>query len=142
MPTMLTHILVHPDRIARWEEILRILVARTHAEEPSVQRYEYWRGQEAGRYYALLSYPDASGFYAHQGSEYHDEYLADFEAMFADIRMEWVDPVANGGSGLAPTEADPLPDDAPERHRRQVPLYPIAKAEWWAAARAEGGGGQ
>lgn len=135
MPTLLTHIRVKPEAIPRWEEILRVLVRRTHAEEPSVLRYEYWRGEEAGRYYALLSYPTSAAFYAHQGSDYHDDYMDDFATMFADMRMEWIDPVTDGGSGLPATADDPLPADTPEKIRDQLALYPILIAQWWAAAR-------
>lgn len=134
MPTLLTHILVKPEAIGRWETILRDLVCRTHAEEPAVIRYEYWRGADAGRYYALLSYPAAVDFYAHQASDYHDAYMADFEAMFADVRIEWIDPVADGGSGLPGTRNDPLPDGTPTKIADQRALYPILVAQWWGEA--------
>lgn len=136
MPTLLTHIVVNANAIPRWEEIMRVLVRRTHGEEPSVIRYEYWRGAEAGRYYALLAYPTAGDFYAHQGSEYHDEYLDDFATMFAEMRLEWVDPVQDGGSPLPPTEDDPLPAETSTKIADQRALYPILIAQWWAAARA------
>ena len=135
MPTLLTHILVKPEAIPRWEKILADLVARTEADEPERLRYEYWRGDKPGAYYALLSYPTAYAFYRHQGSETHDKYLDDFTKMFADIRFEWIDPVARGGSGLPATENDPLPPEAPEKIRAQVGLYPILISEWWKAAR-------
>lgn len=135
MPTLLTHILVKPDAVPRWEDILRVLVRRTHAEEPAMRRYEYWRGAEPGRYYALLSYPTAADFYAHQASDYHDDYLDDFATMFAEMRLEWIDPVGNGGSGLPATRDDPLPVDTPAKIADQRDLYPILVADWWAAMR-------
>ncbi|MFS0737486.1 antibiotic biosynthesis monooxygenase family protein [Sphingomonas sp. 1P06PA] len=135
MPTLLTHIEVKPDAIARWEEILQLMVQHTHGDEPDMLRYEYWRGEERGKYYALLAYPTAAAFYAHQGSDYHDEFLDDFTDMFAAMRMEWVDPVTGGGSGLPPTENDPLPADTPQKIRDQLAIYPILVADWWHGVR-------
>lgn len=138
MPTLLTHILVKPECVERWEEILHVLVERTHSTEPDCIRYEYWRGQEPGRYYALLSYPTAVSFYEHQGSEHHDEFLDDFATMFAEMRLEWVDPIEDGGSGLPPTLDDRLPAGTPEKVASQAAIYPIEVAEWWVARKAGG----
>lgn len=135
MPTLLTHILVKSDAIPRWESILRVLVRRTHSEEPSVIRYEYWRGAEAGRYYALLAYPTAVDFYTHQASDYHDDYLDDFATMFSEMWLEWLDPIQEGGSSLPVTVDDPMPTGTPTKIAEQRALYPILIAEWWAAAR-------
>lgn len=134
MPTLLTHILVKPHAQERWEEILRDMVRHTHAEEPGCLRYEYWRGQEPGRYYAFLSFGDVEAFYAHQASEYHDHYLDDFADMFSDMRLEWIDPVTDGGSGLPRTLSAVLNDDAPTKLRAQLALYPILVAQWWRDA--------
>lgn len=138
MPTLLTHIHVHETEIGRWEEVLRLMVAHTHQSEPDRLRYEYWRGAEPGRYYALLSYPTAHAFYAHQASSYHDAFLDDFARMFSEMRLEWVDPVESGGSGLPSTRDDPLPADTPEKIRDQLALYPILIPDWWGDARLHG----
>ncbi|HEX7781625.1 MAG TPA: antibiotic biosynthesis monooxygenase [Sphingobium sp.] len=136
MPTLLTHIGVHDAEIARWEEVLRLMTAHTNRSEPDRLRYEYWRGAERGRYYALLSYPTSQAFYAHQASSYHDAFLDDFARMFSDMRLEWIDPVQGGGSGLPPTTDDPLPATTPGKIRDQLALYPILIADWWEEARA------
>ena len=135
MPTLLTHIQVKTNCIPRWEEILRVLVQRTRAEEVgSCLRYEYWRGEEPGHYYALLSFASSTAFYEHQASDYHEEFVDDFQTMFEHMRLEWVDPVENGGSDLQSTRNDAIDSNASESVRAQVALYPIKIAEWWAAA--------
>src|SRR4051812_43894501 len=43
MATFLAHITVKPGREADFEAIVVALAGTTHASEPGVRRYEYWR---------------------------------------------------------------------------------------------------
>ena len=68
MPTLLVRMQVKAGMAARYEEILRALVADTEANEPGCLRYEYWRGAEPNAYYCLLSFENTQAFYLHQSS--------------------------------------------------------------------------
>ncbi len=129
MTTLLTHIWIKPGKEEKWEGILKTMASATHEHEEGVVRYEYWKGQEPNFWYCLLSFRDKEAFYHHQMSEHHE--TQDFADVIADIRLEYVDPVQGGGSGLARTEDPPLPDDATDDQRTAQERYPISIADWW-----------
>ena len=56
MATLLAHITIQPGKEAKWEAIMRDMVAQTFGTEDGVIRYEYWKGQEPLSYYCLLSF--------------------------------------------------------------------------------------
>jgi quinol monooxygenase YgiN len=131
MVTLLAHIKVKPGRAHRFEEILRDMVAQTKASEPDCLRYEYWRGAEENFYYCLLSFTSKIDFYNHQNSDYHEGYLEEFGACFADLRLEYIDPVADGGSGLGATHDPALPADASDLLRSAAEKFRITIQPWW-----------
>lgn len=135
MPTLLVRMQVKAGKAARYEEILRALVADTEAHEPGCLRYEYWRGAEPDSYYCLLSFRDTHSFYVHQSSEYHEHYLPELFEMFDGFSIEYVDPIERGGSGLPPTQDVPLAPDVSVRMKEAAAKYPIAVQQWWAALR-------
>lgn len=134
MATLLAHIAVQPGHEARFEAAARRLHAATHTSETAVRRYEYWRAQEPGRYYALLAFDDYRGFLAHQSSPHHEAELAELGAVIADIRLEWLDPVS-GASPLPATLHQSPAADAGEVARRYAETMPAVIAGWWAALR-------
>ena len=103
MATLLAHIRVQPGMEARFEEIAAEMHRASHARDRGLVRYEYWRGAEPGTYYALESFDDFLGFVEHQSSDHHEDATPGFREVFADIRLEWVDPI-QGSSPLVPTE--------------------------------------
>ncbi|MBL0115761.1 MAG: hypothetical protein IPP45_10220 [Sphingomonadales bacterium] len=105
------------------------MVAQTFANETSVTRYEYWKGQEENAYYCLLSFADKWAFYRHQMSPHHEGH--DFADVLADIRLEYVDPVKGAGGGLARTEDLPLPPDADDDLRTAQMRFPLSIPTWW-----------
>ena len=135
MATLLAHISVVPGKEASFERIAAELYRHTHADEAAVRRYEYWRGAEPGTYYCLESFPDLLGFIAHQSSDHHEAAGTQFAGMFASLRLEWVDPLAQA-SPLAATNPAELPADASELARRYHAQYGSVLAEWWLALRA------
>lgn len=131
MPTLLVHMQIKPEHIVRFEEILRDLVLETERHEKDCLRYEYWRGTEVGQYYCLLAFPSSVAFYEHQASPYHDKYAPEFGPMFASFRIEYVDPLSGGGSGLPRASAEPLSAGAEARLRDAEQKYPIDLQAWW-----------
>ena len=130
MTTLLAHIRIKPGKEAKWEAIMRDMVAQTAASETGVRRYEYWKAQEPNAYYCLLSFDDKWAFYAHQMSEHHEGH--DFGDVLAGIELEYLDPVKGAGGGL-PTTLDPaLPDDASEAMRTAQARFPLAIPAWWS----------
>ncbi len=130
MTTLLAHIRINPGKEAKWEAIIADMVAQTFATEPGVRRYEYWKGQEPNSYYCLLSFADKWAFYEHQMSEHHEGH--DFGDVLETIRLEYVDPVAGSGGGLAPTLDPPLPGDANTAMRTAQERFPLAIPAWWS----------
>jgi quinol monooxygenase YgiN len=131
MITLLVHIRVHEGKAARFEEILADMVAQTKASEPDCLAYEYYRGAEPNSYYCRLAFASKIAFYNHQNSTYHEGYLAEFAACFAALKLEYIDPVAAGGSGLDPTNNPALPADATGPLRDAETKYPIDIPNWW-----------
>ncbi len=134
MATLLVHITVHAGAEAKFETLIAALYTTTHADEPSVVRYEYWRGSEPRTYYSLISYADFDGFIAHQTSDHHEEASTLLREMVESIRLEWVDPVSHasplpltdGSSTSAPV------DDLTARYRER---FAAEIATWWLPLR-------
>jgi quinol monooxygenase YgiN len=134
MATLLAHITVRPGCEERFEAIARALHERTHADESGVRRYEYWRGAEAGTYYALLSFDDHRTFVAHQTSAHHEAASPQIGEVTERVRLEWVDPVAGAGP-LPPTEMQPAAEGADELTVAYTDRFAAEVAEWWRALR-------
>jgi quinol monooxygenase YgiN len=134
MATLLAHITVKPRAEARFEAIARELFERTHAEEPNVLRYEYWRGADERTYYSLLSFPDHRGFIVHQTSDHHEVASPLIGAVVESIRLEWVDPIAGAGD-LPPTDVQSAPEGADELTAKYAEQYAAKVADWWLALR-------
>ena len=134
MVTLLAHIKIKPDQARRYEELQRQMVATTKDEEGCL-RYEFWRGEAPNSYYGLLSFTDSTAFYQHQASPHHDGFTGDFVECCEGLRLEFLDPLEGGGSGLSPTIALPLPADADAATRGMAERFAVAPAVWWAALR-------
>jgi quinol monooxygenase YgiN len=129
--TILAHITVHPGAEQRFEELTCELWAVTHATEPDVRRYEYWRSAEPRTYYTLLAFADYHAFLAHQASDHHEAAGQELGLLIESLRLEWIDPVP-GASALPATAAQPLPDDADDRVRLYAGLFAPEIARWWS----------
>lgn len=138
MATLLAHIRVRPGAEKRFEQIARELHDATHACEPDVRRYEYWRGAEPGTYYALESFGDFAGFLAHEASPHHLGALPALREVLQDVRLEWVDPIV-GASPLAPTYLTP-PPDATDREEEYSERYGAEVQDWWLPLRTAADG--
>ena len=132
MATILAHIQLHPGKEEAFEAITRELFTETHATEAAVRHYDYWRAQTPGLYYCLLAVEDHPAFIAHQASDHHEEASPKLGELIADIRLEWVDPVA-GASKLDASRAAPLPEGASKLEERMARFFPVDVAEWWPA---------
>ena len=130
MATMIAHITVKPDKEAEWEAICRTLHAATHAEEPGVVRYEYWRGSEPRSYYAILSFVDHRAFIVHQASDHHEDASPQIRDCLETFRLEFVDPVG-GASEFPPTEHQSAPDGANDLTRKYTDRFAAQVADWW-----------
>jgi quinol monooxygenase YgiN len=128
--TLLAHIRIKPGKEEKWEAIMADMARETFATEEGVLRYEYWKGQDENSYYCLLSFSDKWAFYHHQMSDHHESH--DFGDVLADIRLEYLDPVEAGGSGLPRTLDPPLAPDATEAMQTAQARFPIQVAPWWA----------
>lgn len=134
MATLLAHITVRSGSEGRFEQIARELYERTHADEPDVVRYEYWRGADERTYYSLLSFTDHRAFIVHQTSDHHETASPRIGEVVEAIRLEWVDPIA-GASGLASTESQPPADGADELTVTYADRYAAQVADWWRSLR-------
>ena len=130
MATFLAHIRVHAGREAEFERTAAALWAETHAHEPNVRRYEYWRGASESTYYTLGSWADYPGFIAHQVSDHHTGAGSPLRELIAEMRLEWVDPLPDA-SGLNPTEMSTAPDDATELAASYYRRQPAEIQHWW-----------
>lgn len=131
MATILAHITVHPGAEQRFEELARELWSATHATEPGIRRYEYWRAAEPRTYYTLLAFANYHAFLAHQASDHHEAAGAELGLLIESLRLEWIDPVS-GASALPATAAQLLPDDADDRVRLYAVLFAPEIAPWWS----------
>jgi len=134
MATLLAHITVKPGSEEAFEEIARTMYERTHADEPDVRRYEYWRGADPRTYYTLLSFDDHRALIVHQTSDHHETASPSIGEAVESIRLEWVDPIADA-SPLTATEMQPAPDDADELTVAYTDRFAAEVADWWLAQR-------
>lgn len=139
MATLLAHITVKAGEEHRFESLVRGLYETTHATEPGVLRYEYWRGAEAGTYYSLLSYTDFDSFITHQTSAHHEGAAPQLRELVESIRLEWVDPVTGAGplpttdgTSYSSSSSSGTVDDLTITYRRR---FAVQVAEWWLALR-------
>jgi quinol monooxygenase YgiN len=128
MATLLCHIEINPGKEQEFEEVMKEMYRRTHAEEPNCVRYEYYRGAKPNMYYSLLSFTGRFAFLQHQVSDYHEGY--DFAAMIKSLEMEWIDPVGDA-SPLIPTESGALPDTVDDVIKTAAETFVITVQEWW-----------
>ncbi|MFN3258277.1 MAG: putative quinol monooxygenase [Ilumatobacter sp.] len=134
MATMLAHVTIKSGMEERWETICRRLYAATHASEPAMRRYEYWRGSAPRSYYVHLSFDDHRAFIVHQVSDHHETESPHIGQCLESFRLEFVDPVS-GASDLAPTDAQDAPADADELTRSYTERFAAQVADWWLALR-------
>ena len=134
MATLLVHITVHAGAEAKFEALIAELYTTTHADEPGVVRYEYWRGSDPRSYYTLISYDDFDGFIAHQTSDHHEEASPRLREMVESIRLEWVDPVSNA-SPLPPTDGSSSTSPVDDLTARDRERFAADIATWWLPLR-------
>lgn len=134
--TILAHISVVEGKETAFESIARGLFDASHANDDGLLRYEYWRGEEPGSYYALLSFRDFAAFIAHQTSDHHESASSELAAVVRAIRLEWVDPV-NGASNLPATQPQSLDGDLGELTRVYARRFAVREAKWWEGVRGE-----
>jgi quinol monooxygenase YgiN len=135
MATILAHLTVKPGREHLFEAIAAELYRATHASETRVRRYEYWRGEQPGTYYTLLSFVDEEGFLEHQTSDHHETAGPRLNDVIARIRLEWIDPMQSA-SPLNPTNRQPLKPKASALWSMYHERYAAKVQEWWSPMRA------
>lgn len=128
MATLLCHIQINEGKEREFEAVMQEMYRRTHAEEPSCVRYEYFRAARPNTYYCLLSFADYLAFLQHQVSDYHEGF--DFASMISSLEMEWVDPVA-GAAPLIPTRSGVLTENTKDAIRSAAETYPVEVQSWW-----------
>ena len=74
MATLLSFIRVKPGKEQYYEDIQAELYDATWKLEPGCRRYEFFRGEKRGEYYALLSFDDFQAFLIHQSSDHHEDF--------------------------------------------------------------------
>lgn len=134
MATLLAHIRVKPGTEAQFEEIARRLYPTTHATEPHMRRYEYWRASEDRLYYCAMSFDDFQSFIVHQTSDHHEVASPELGQCIESIRLEWVDPIA-GASDLEATEHHDAAADADELTKKYTDRFAAEVADWWLPLR-------
>jgi quinol monooxygenase YgiN len=135
MATILAHLTVKPGREQHFEAIAAELYRATHANETRVRRYEYWRGEQPGTYYTLLSFVDEEGFLEHQTSDHHESAGPRLNDVIARIRLEWIDPLQSA-SPLRPTNRQPLKPKASALWAAYHERYAAKVQDWWSPMRA------
>ncbi len=134
MATLLAHITVRAGAERQFEEIVRTLYERTHALEPAVLRYEYWRGARPRTYYTLLSFDDHRAFITHQTSDHHETASPALGQVIESLRLEWLDPIA-GASPLPATEMQRPLEGAADIVVVYTDRFAAAVAQWWLTLR-------
>jgi len=134
MATILAHLKIKAGSEAHFEAIAAELHDGTHATETKVQRYEYWRGEEPGTYYTLLSFDDHQAFIEHQVSDHHEAASPKLGDVCESIRLEWVDPIQTSSS-LPSTNAQPAPEGADPLTLKYTDSYAAKVADWWLSLR-------
>ena len=131
---MLAHITVMPGTEETWEAICRRIHAATHATEPRMLRYEYWRGQEPRTYYCSLAFEDHQAFIVHQVSDHHEDESPRIRDCIESFRLEFLDPV-DGASDLPPTAHQEAPEGADELTKKYTERFRAEAADWWLGLR-------
>lgn len=134
MATILAHIAVKPGMAARFEEIAREMYEASHASEPRLRRYEYWRGADPDTYYTLLSFDSFVGFLEHQTSDHHELASPALGEVIAGLRLEWVDPISDS-SPLAATDHEAVPEHASDLMKLYAQRFAPTIAPWWQPLR-------
>jgi quinol monooxygenase YgiN len=134
MATILAHITVREGAEREFEEIARGLFGASHAAEPGLVRYEYWRGEAPRTYYTLLSFVDFAAFIEHQASDHHETASPAIGRLVEKLRLEWVDPVA-GAAPMGESRPMDLSGDQRELVRKYARLFAVREAEWWDGVR-------
>jgi len=127
MTTILAHIEIHDGKEAKWEAIMKDMVAETMKED-GVLRYEYFKAQKPNAYYCLLAFRDKWAFYQHQNSDHHEGH--DFAEVLKSISLEYLDPVEEA-SPLPHTEDPELTEQMDAGMKSAQKSYPTAMADWW-----------
>jgi quinol monooxygenase YgiN len=141
MATFLAHIRVKPGFEAAFERTATALHDATHAAEPRMLRYEYWRASEERTYYTLASFDDFHAFLEHQTSDHHEGAGPALMAAIESIRFEWVDPIV-GASPLPATDMQPLPEGASDAATKYHERFAVRDGAWWLPLREGGGAGR
>jgi quinol monooxygenase YgiN len=134
MATLLAHIKIRPGQEARFERVAEEMYRRSHADEPGLRRYEYWRGEDPGTYYTLESFDEYLGFLNHQTSAHHEEAGPSFGEMIESMRLEWLDPITTA-SPLVATEPQELPEGSSQRLQEYDQRHHIEVPPWWREMR-------
>lgn len=136
MATMLAHLIIKPGQEAEYERLQAWLYEQTHARETHIRRYEFYRGQQPGEYYGLLSFTNFHEFLEHQTSEHHESFTQQFRKLVESGDFQWVDPVA-GACDHTPTDPQPTPDGASELARGYAESMAVDVPDWWRSQRSE-----
>lgn len=115
-----------------FEALARSLYADSHAHEPGLRRYEYWRGQEPNIYYCLQSFHAYRDFIAHEIAPYHEAAGEPIMALIEDFELQWIDAVEDAAP-FSHSREQPLSSGASERERFYASLFPLTRAAWWPA---------
>ena len=130
MATILAHITITAGKEAEFEAVAQKMHAASHATEPHLRAYGYWRGSEPRTFYTLLAFDSFLDFIAHQTSDHHESLSAQITGCIEAMRLEWVDPI-QGASTLPPTVSQDAPADADELTARYAKRFAAQIAAWW-----------
>ena len=130
MATMLAKFTIKSGCEQAYEDIQSWLYDQTHANEPTILRYEFFRGQAEREYIGLLSFDDFRTFMVHQTSDYHETFSAKFRDLVEDSSFDWIDPLP-AAANLPATKAQDLPADASELARQYEKMLGINIPKWW-----------
>ena len=93
-------------------------------------------GAEPGTYYALESFDDFLGFVAHQSSDHHEDATPGFREVFADIRLEWVDPIQGSSRHWCPRRTRSCRPSASELQAANYERFAASLVQpWWLPLR-------
>ena len=137
MATFLAHITVKPGREADLERAAAELFDATHALEPRMRRYEFWRGADDRTYYCHSTFDDFLAFIEHQTSDHHEILGPKLRDTFETFRLEWVDPIATSAP-LVATDRQPPPADASELAAKYHEQFDADVRPWWLPLRQLG----
>lgn len=135
MASFIVRLGIAPGCDAEFEQIISEIYVATHRDEPGCRRYEYWRCQEPGHYYCLLSFDDYAAFLIHQTSDHHEKDAARLQEIISTFELEWLDPVHLDGELKHTVMAD-CPDGADELTKTYAEMFPMSVPQWWALMRA------